>query len=659
MIKVFSSILFFALFLNLQAQNDAKYCSESKIKLYNKTLTLYKTSYYSDTTINITYYKLNLFIDYNSKFLKGVTTIKLKPSLDAINNFYLDFYSDFNIDSVVTSNIRLSFSKTISNKLIIYLNKSYPKDTEIAIDIHYHGTPNSNGGIGGSFVFEKTQAQNPVIWTLSQPYGARDWFPCKDTPSDKADSSDVWITADSFFVSVSNGILNEVVNNHDGTKTYKWKNSYPIANYLISLAMSNYFIYETKYEYDKNKFLPIIHYIYPENFQSYKDILDLTPDMMKIFSNKFGEYPFIKEKYGHAEFGFSGGMEHQTCTSIGVISEDVIAHELAHQWFGDKVTCRDWHHIWLNEGFATYITNIYFEEKYGKEKFAERINSMMTSAKLSSGSIYVQNIDSDTAIFNYNRTYNKGATVLHMLRGILGDEIFYKTLKEYLNDPKLAYSTATTEDFQKIAERVSGMNLKYFFDEWIYGENYPKYIFKWNYYINENDKYTITINLSQKPNTNPQYFIMPIKIRVTTTAGITNLNLFNDKPEQQWDFEIDGLPINVEFDPDNWILKDVEIQNLTSFKKETPLEFLLFQNYPNPFNPNTFIKYQIPAQCKIVLKIYDILGKEITTLINDIQQPGNYVIEFNAEKFNLSSGVYYYKLSTDFFTETKKMMLIK
>lgn len=645
--------------MNLYPNNDVYFCSQSKTKQFDKILSLQKINYYSDTTIDITYYKLNLSIDYASKYLKGIATINLKALKDNIENFYLDFYSGFKIDSISSQNHKLYFVQQPSNKLVIYLDKKYNYNDKISLDIFYQGTPNNSGGIGGSFVFEKTPAGNPVIWTLSQPYGAKDWFPCKDTPSDKADSSEVWITSGSFFVSVSNGKLIETINNHDGTKTYKWKNSYPIANYLISIAMSNYFIYETKYAYNQNNFLPIIHFIYPENFQTYKDILDLTPDMMKIFSNKFGEYPFIKEKYGHAECGFSGGMEHQTCTSLGAFLEDIIAHELAHQWFGDKVTCRDWHHIWLNEGFATYATNIYFEEKYGKEKFANQITSMMNSAKRAIGSIYVRDINYATEIFNYNRTYSKGAAVLHMLRGIIKDEKFFKTLKEYLNDPKLAYSTATTEDFQKIAEKVSGMNLKYFFDEWIYGEGYPRYTFKWNYYFNEKGKYTINFYISQKQNTNPQFFIMPIEIRVTTTSGLTNLSLFNDKPEQQWEFEIESEPINVEFDPDNWILKDAEIQNLTSVKNEIPNSFLLFQNYPNPFNPNTFIKYQLPFRSKVVLKIYDVSGKEITTLVNNIQQQGIYIIEFNADRFNLPSGVYYYKFTSDFFTETKKMILLK
>jgi len=651
-ILIFITIFLLFLFKNSIAQVDAEYCSKSKTKYYEKTLSLLKTNYYSDTTIDVTYYKLNLSVDYNTKNIKGIVSVKAKSLKENLNSFYLDFYSNFKINRIISKGNNLNYSLTPLNQLIIYLDKNYSFNEEIDIEISYEGIPNISGGIGGSFVFDKTPYGQPVIWTLSQPYGAKDWFPCKDTPADKADSSDVWITVDSFFVSVSNGKLIEIVNNHDGTKTYKWKNSYPIANYLISLAMTNYYKYETPYEYESGKFLPVDHYIYPQNLLNYKSKLDLTNDMLRIFSQKFGQYPFLREKYGHAEFGFGGGMEHQTCTSLGAFVEDVIAHELAHQWFGDKVTCKDWHHIWLNEGFATYATNIYYEEKYGKEIFMSRINSMMSSAKNAIGSIYVQNINNVSEIFNHNRSYNKGAAVLHMLRGIIGDEKFFKTLQEYLSEPNLAYSVATTEDFQKIAERVSGFDLKYFFDEWIYGEGYPKYFYNWYYIAADNNKFILNLTITQKQNTKPQFFTMPIQIRVTTLANTFTFNLFNNSQTQQWQFEVDGKPIKVELDPENWILKDV-IENLF------PHSFILFQNYPNPFNSFTTITYQLPVDTFTKLKVYDILGREVATLINEYKEAGTYKVEFSAYEYKLSSGIYFYILSAEKYFIVKKMILTK
>lgn len=657
-LKYFTILLLF-LFTNSTAQIDEEYCSKSKIKYYERTLSLLKTNYYSDTTINVTYYKLNLFIDYTTKNLKGIVNVKAKSLKDNLNSFYLDFYSGFKINSVISNGISLSYFLTNTNQLIIYLEKNYSLKEEINIDISYEGTPDTSGGIGGSFVFGKTPYGQPIIWTLSQPYGAKDWWPCKDTPADKADSSDVWITADSFFVSVSNGKLIEIVNNHDGTKTYKWKNSYPIANYLISLAMTNYYKYETPYEYETGKFLPVDNYIYPQNLSNYQSKLDLTNNMLRIFSQKFGQYPFLREKYGHAEFGFLGGMEHQTITSLGAFYEDIIAHELAHQWFGDKITCKDWHHIWLNEGFATYATSLYYEEKYGKQSFNNIINSIMTNAKSARGSIYVQDINNVMEIFNSARTYNKGAAVLHMLRGILGDEKFFQTLQEYLSEPGLAYSVAVTEDFQKIAERVSGFDLKYFFDEWIYGEGYPKYTYNWNYTAAGKNKFILNLTITQKQNTKPQFFTMPVNIRITTSNGIFNYKLFNNTQNQQWEIEVEGQPIKLEIDPEGWILKDIQEEYLSIVESEMSRNFILYQNYPNPFNQSTIINYYLPKDSYVSLKIYDALGNQVVELINKIQNAGSYQQTFNAEDYNLSSGIYFVVLSTENFYETKKILLIK
>ena len=550
--------------------------------------------------------------------------------------------------------------------LNITLDKNYSGNEEFSVDISYEGIPTTSGGIGGSFVFSITPAGNPIIWTLSQPYGARDWWPSKDTPGDKADSSDVWITADPFFTSVSNGTLIAVDNNNDGTKTYKWHNSYPISNYLISIALSNYAVYESQFQYETNKTMPVTNYIYPSNVTNYKSVLDLVPQMLQIFSDKFGLYPFIKEKYGHAECGFGGGMEHQTCTSLGAFYENVIAHELAHQWFGDKVTCKDWNNIWLNEGFASYSECIYREAKYGEDDFKNYTKGFMDLALNATGSIYVQDshLNNVGYIFNSARTYKKGAIVLHMLRGIIGDDKFFETMKEYADEPGLSYNVATTEDFQRVAERVCGQDLSYYFNEWIYGENYPQYTFGWNYRQIDGDNYSLILSVKQESNTNPQFFTMPIQVKYSTSYETKTITIDNNLKEQGWEIPVYGMPTNVEFDPDNWILKKVLAYTPVDDNKKITPEFTLSQNYPNPFNPETTIKFSIPYNGFITLKVYDQLGKEITTLINQFLTSGVHNIGFDADQLNLSSGIYYYtlhanNLSGKSYSETKKMTYLK
>ena len=459
-----------------------------------------------------------------------------------------------------------------------------------------------------------------------------------------------------------------ITKNGDGTRTFKWKNHHPIAHYLISLAMTNYEVYKNYFAYAPGDTMEVIHYMYPEHLASNKSNLDKTPEMLSIFSDLFGLYPYIDEKYGHAEFGWGGGMEHQTVSSMGAFSSGIVSHELAHQWFGDKITCKDWHHIWLNEGFATYCESLYKEAKYGYSSYKSSIASEMSYAKNAFGSIYVQNINSVGEIFDGSRSYAKGAVVLHMLRGVLGDSTFFDVLYSYANDPQLAYGVATTEDFQRVAEEVSGKDLEYFFKEWIYGEDFPAYNIDWGYSKIDNDLYRFRITIDQPSHKNPTFFTMPVQVKVTTTAGDTLLTFFNNQKSQTFYSDITGQPQSIKFDPENWILKIV--QSITTDIKtdeKLPSQFKLEQNYPNPFNPTTRIKYSIPTSSPLAkgrteegfvsLKVYDVLGREVTTLVNKKQSPGNYTIEFNAA--NLPSGLYFYKLTAGEFSQTKKMILMK
>ncbi len=654
LVLVFSVTLF--------SQPGADYCSQAKINSLINSTALLKTSYPGDAKIDITYYKLDLNVSYSSKYLKGIVTVKGKSINDLLTSFYLDLSAGFKVNYVLSNTTSVQYSLDNSNRLYISLEKNYTPGEEFNVEISYEGKPASSGGIGGSFVFEKTPAGDPVIWTLSQPYGSRDWWPCKDTPADKADSSDVWITADQSFTSVSNGILKEIIDNPNGTKTYKWHNSYPIANYLISIALSNYELYQNYYQSSSGILLPITNYIYKGNTTKYKHVLDNVPKMIKIFADKFGEYPFIKEKYGHAECGFSGGMEHQTCTSLGAFSENIIAHELAHQWFGDMVTCKDWNNIWLNEGFASYGECIYREEMYGKEDFKNYVSNFMNNYALyASGSIYIPDnyLNNVGYVFDSRRSYKKGAIVLHMLRGIIGDEYFFETLKTYTKEPRITYNTATTEDFKAIAEIVSGQDLDYFFDQWIYGENYPTYSFNWDYEKSDGDNYSLKLYLQQETKTNPKYFTMPIQVLYKTTNEIKTVTVFNDKQNQSWEIKVAGEPIEVTFDPENWILKQIGSNTKIDFGKELNSDYVLEQNYPNPFNPATIIEYQLPASGSVSLKLYDIIGNEIATLIDGYKQAGRHQFKLTVNDFKLSSGIYFYKIISGSFSQTNKMVIIK
>jgi aminopeptidase N len=378
------------------------------------------------------------------------------------------------------------------------------------------------------------------------------------------------------------------------------------------------------------------------------------PNMIKILSNLFGEYPFIKEKYGHAEFPWSGGMEHQTCSSMGSFNESIIIHELAHQWWGDMVTCEDFHNIWLNEGFATYSVALYTEIVYGKNEF----QSLMNSTKFfGPGTIYVNDLFDMSAIFSSYLSYDKASWVLHMLRHVVGDDTFFNILKEYYNSGH-KFGNINTKSFQDICEKVSGIKLDWFFEQWIFGEYYPQYSVSYKSQ-NYSDSTHIELTINQKQD--KYLFKMPIDININTSNGDTIITIFDSLWAQTFSFTVLGQLQNIELDKGEWILKQVEYIPFYTETPDEPVKYELLQNYPNPFNPSTTIKFSLQKKEHTTLKVFDIMGKEITTLIDNEMNQETHPVVFDLKTLpiELSSGIYFYTLKAGSYIETKKMMLLK
>lgn len=643
----------------LMAQDEYKSWIKAERERFAKTRELSKVMYPGDSKIDVIYYGLDLKITTNPNYLIGNVTICVKADTSSLNMCFLDLRSFLIVDSVLLNGTTAQYTHS-DNKINITLEHTYSQGEPFTLKVYYRGVP-SGTGFGGFFF--GTHAGTPIIGSLSESYSGPYWWPQKDTPADKADSSDVWITVADNLVPVSNGSLESIINNGNGTHTYHWKNHYSIANYLISLAITNYTQYDTYYHYGIADSMVIMNFIYPENFNYVKPFVDETDEMIEVFADRYGEYPFIEEKYGHAEYEWGGAMEHQTCTSIGFWGSGVISHELAHQWYGDMITCADWHNIWLNEGFATYSEAVYVEARDGKAAYDQKILSDMNYARNAQGTIWVQDITNEWEIFDGARSYAKGACVLHMLRGVVGDSIFFDIMRTYSADPSVSYRVATTEDFQAIAESVYGQSLNYFFQEWIYGENEPTYTIGWDKALVSGDIYNVTLNIYQSVNNNPSYFTMPVQVKINTSLGDTIVTLFNNAQTQNFQFQVIGNPTLIVFDPGNWILKN----NTTITSLENLTQFSLAQNYPNPFNPSTTIEYILPQSGFVTLKVYNILGKEIATLVNEQIDAGKHKVDFDAS--GLNSGVYFYKLlvsdlqgkdgKAGEFVETKKMILLK
>ena len=619
-----------------------------------------KINYSGDQTIDVNYYKLDLTITTSPNYLSGSVTLIARVDTSDINSLFLDLAENMIVDSILIAETIPAQFNHLANKINIVLDRSYSMNEILSITVFYQGLPNSYNGFLG-FIFDVHNGY-PVIWSTSEPYFANYWWPCKDTPSDKADSADIILTVDTSLIPVSNGSLKEVTDNNNGTHTYSWQVRYPIAQYLISVAISNYQLYTNYYVYSVNDSMAITNYLYPESYTPQNlNILDLLPEMLSVYSSVLGEYPFINEKFGNAECYTA--MEHQTITSIVAFDEDLMSHETAHQWFGDKITCKDWHHIWLNEGFASYVSAIWQQIRYGQTAYDQAIQNLMTFAKTLNNSVWVEDITNVNNIFR-PETYVKGELVLHMLRGVMGDSLFFKTLFDYINAPELAYSVAITEDFQRVAENVYGEDLDHFFSQWIYGKKYPEYKIYWGKEKVFNT-WDLGIRIEQIVNVSPPFFTMPVQIKINYADGDTIVKLFNNSQIQEFILNLPHEPISISFDPNNWILKDVLSVVLGVDDEKIPVEFSLAQNYPNPFNASTKIKYSIPRvianevkQSQLVtLKIYDILGNEIKALINEEKPAGTYEITWYTEQ--LPSGVYFYRLRAGEYISTKKMILMK
>jgi len=648
--KLFTILLTSAVMIS--AQDEHKPLVKAERERYLNLKKMSEVQYPGDSKIDVTYYGLDLTITYNPNYLTGNVTIGAKSDTVDLNSCFLDLRDFLIVDSIQVNGSTASFIHS-NNKINITLDHTYGMGEPFTLKVFYRGVP---GGTNfGGFYFQ-THAGTPIISTLSESYSGPYWWPQKDTPADKVDSADVWVTVADNLIPVSNGTLESITPNGNGTHTYYWKERYAIAAYLISLAITNYTQYNTYYHYSPTDSMVITNFIYPEHFNSVKPVVDETDDMIEVFADRYGEYPFIEEKYGHAEFEWGGAMEHQTCTSIGSWNSGIVSHELAHQWYGDMITCKDWHHIWLNEGFATYSEAVYIEAKNGQAAYNSKIVSDMSGARQAQGTIWVQDISDEWEIFNWYRTYKKAGIVLHMLRGVIGDSTFFDIMRAYSDAPNLKYNSATTEDFQAVAESVYGQDLNYFFQEWIYGENEPTYTIGWDYNLVSGNVYNMIINVNQSTNSNPTFFTMPVQIKINTSLGDTTVTLFNNAQYQNFQFEVIGEPSSIVFDPGNWILKNTTtVTRVDDFN--APIQFSLEQNYPNPFNPSTTIEYSIPQSGLVTLKVYNVLGSEIATLVNGQIEAGLHKIDFNAS--NLNSGVYFYKIESGNFVVTKKMILIK
>jgi len=508
------------------------------------------------TNYDVKYHRMEWNVDPGSSpaSIEGTVTTYWE-ALEPMTSVTFDMSSNLNVISITQRGASLSYTH-LDEEVKVTLPSTQNTGVLDSLSITYDGNPVSNGF--GSFE-QSTHNGTPILWTLSEPYGAKGWWPCKQDLTDKTDSIDVFVTHPQYYngteeyKTASNGlVISETISGSD--KITHWKHRYPIPAYLVAIAVTNYAAYnDIAYEGTSDEF-PITNYVYPEDLSYAQSSTPITVDIIENFGNLFEMYPYADEKYGHAQFGWGGGMEHTTMSFMGSLGVDLIAHELAHQWFGDKITCGSWEDIWLNEGFATFLTGLTKEYLYGESEYKlwrEGKNSSITS--WDGGSVFCTDTTDVGRIFHGRLSYNKGSMLLHMLRFKLGDTDFFQSVKNYLADPNLAFGYAKTTDLQYHLENTSGVDLNEFLADWFMGEGYPSYQIQWN---QSGTDLSIQVNQSQS-HVSVSYFEMPIPIKLIGTGGEEQwLRLENTYNGQRFTEEVSFIINEVLFDPDTQLVSN-------------------------------------------------------------------------------------------------------
>ncbi|MBT7143357.1 MAG: T9SS type A sorting domain-containing protein [Bacteroidetes bacterium] len=627
--------------INLFSQNrpDPNFLeklSKHKIEHFNR---IRKVETNVGQNYDINYHRLEWEIDPTILYIKGVVSTYFKITENLVSEISFDIDTSLNVDSVVFNGSLMNFTHT-DGVLSISLSNILDENHLDSVSVYYQGVPGNSGF--GSFS-QSWHDGSPIVSTLSEPYGAKDWWPCKQNLTDKIDSCDIFVKSDAQYDVASNGILvSEIIEGNN--KTTHWKHKYPIAAYLIAIAVTDYSIYSEYAQLNNGDSLEVLNYVYPENFADAQLETPNTVEFIELFNELFIEYPFVEEKYGHAQFSWGGGMEHQTMSFMGNFGWQLQAHELAHQWFGDYITCGSWEDIWLNEGFATYLTGLaylYLNPSWWDLWKQIEIGKIISQP---GGSVQVDDTSSVSRIFDSRLSYAKGAMVLHMLRWELGDSAFYKGVRDYLQDPMLLFNYAKTPDLIDHLEFSADTNLSDFFADWYYGEGYPTYSIEWEQ--DEMNKVLLTVSQTQS-HESVDFFEMHLPIQFfgeNQDSTVVFHHLHDNKLfGANLNFAIDSIV----FDPERWIITG-ECSIINSINEK---EFPTFSIYPNPASDKIFIGNVFKGS-KTEISIYSNNGKKLFS--NSLKSLYRFL---ELDVSDLSSGIYFVEIKTNNTSLTEKLII--
>ncbi|MEI8280120.1 MAG: M1 family aminopeptidase [Bacteroidota bacterium] len=592
-----------------------------------------------ESDYDIKHLKFDLKMSDTSVFVRGNVTTNAIVTAASMGTYVFELDSLITVDSAKVNGQLLPVTTAASVRKMT-LPTALPVNTAFTAQVFYHGTPPGGSGFFNGITLATSTGGTKMVYTVSDPYVAKNWWPCKQEIDDKIDSVDMWVTVPSGVRVGSNGLLKHI----DSTSTpgywqHQWKTKYPIDYYLISVAIARYVVDSSHMHFTGSTDSMLIQNFFFDTATFYpanKSNFDTISQIVDYWSQLFGRYPFWQEKYGISYTNLPGGMEHQTMTTIGVPNTYIIAHELCHQWFGDNVTYKYWGHVWLSEGFATYAEQLYYTHFWspamGKSHRQAAYSNAMSQL---GGSVYVTDTSSATTLFDQRLVYNKASAVVHMLRFLAPqDSLFFNVLKTY--QQQYTGGLATTEDLKAIAQNIYGMNLDTFFNQWIYGQGYPRFSIAWNQI-----GASVYVKLSQITTvpTSVPLFYTPLELQLHANAGDTIVRVYSNAPSQIYSFTWADTMTNVLLEPNLWILCKINgavVHDATLGVATTDATDNI-KVYPNPTNNVWLVEHLVSGS---QLKLMDMNGrtvwkgtsdKDSTTIPAQKLPTGNYQLQISTD----------------------------
>ncbi|MFN3874324.1 MAG: M1 family metallopeptidase [Flavobacteriales bacterium] len=547
------------------------------------------------------HHRLELTLDPAVRAIAGTVTHRIR-ALRTLAAIELDLSTALTVTGAALDGAAIGFVHA-DDRLTLQLPQPLPEGETAAIAIAYGGEPPQTGF--GSFAQAEHQGA-PILWTLSEPYGAKDWWPCKQDLGDKADSLDLIVTTTAGNRAAGNGVLVGEEDLGNGWARFHWRHRHPIAHYLIAVAVTNYAVFSQQVELTSGAQVEVLNYCYPESLGAWQGASGDVVAHLRLFSELFGDYPFADEKYGHAQFGWGGGMEHQTMSFMGGLWYELVAHELAHQWFGNLVTCGSWEDLWLNEGFATYLQMLCYERlapQYWQPQLRARRDQVTAQP---GGSVRVTDTLNVSRLFDVRLTYAKGAWLLHMLRWVCGDEAFFSGIRAYLNDPSIRNGSARTPQLVAHLEAASGASLDEFMRDWYAGEGFPSYAIIWT----QERSGLVRARLEQRTS-HPSvgFFEMPVPLRFFGEGQSADAVLPHAFSGEEFSFQLPFQADSAQLDPDTWLLsrgnRVLKVPVAAFDDLDGPFV------YPNPAEGGAWLHVGASVQGVLELEVLDMAGRGV------------------------------------------------